>query len=193
MRTARRYAGLTSIVLALSASAAACTQHDDVVVSVQKETVDAGTVMTGSGGMTAAGTGGMTAGTAGIAAGTGGAQSPPRCMLPDWVDEAVRLGSAETGCRIPHNDPLVMYVENLYQERMAMGEKAVPISEGDDVTHCEVDLNNTMNNTWMWPYYQDAAYPDDYTLCPFWCGVARVNAAAAVAQFRQCMNGMMMP
>jgi hypothetical protein len=173
----------------LSAGAFGCSQPDDIVVSVQPQLVDGGIMMTGSGGMTAgsggmtSGTGGMTSGTGGMIAGTGGAQSPmPNCELPDWVDEAIRLTSADAGCRIPHDDPLVTYAENLYNEQM--GRDAAPVGEGTDLTRCEVDLSKT----WMWPYYQDPDYPDQYTLCPVWCGIVKTNALIAFQQYRDCMK-----
>jgi hypothetical protein len=195
VHAARRYAGLACLALALSAGACGCSQPDDIVVSVQPELVDGGTMMMGSGGVIAgtggvtAGSGGITSGSGGITSGAGGAPNAmPECELPDWVDEAVRLASPDAGCRIPHDDPLVTYAENLYKEQKGQNDAAPPVGEGTDVTRCEVDLTKT----WMWPYYQDENHPDEYTLCPIWCQIVRVNAAAALQQFRECMTRAMM-
>lgn len=185
MRTARRHVGLASIALALcAAGTAACTQPDDVVLSVQKEVVDGGTTVSGSGGVTA-GTGGMTAGTGGTAAGTGGAAagtggagtSPPAapCMLADWYDSAATIDMM--GCRIDKDDPAVQIAEK-YIIRPAQAPDA-GFEEGMPHYACDFVTN--------W-FYEDKDHPDQYTLCPWACTALREQAAKELMRYRNCQT-----
>jgi hypothetical protein len=183
VHAARRYAGLACIALALSATAAACRERDDVVVEVSQlpaSTADAG--MRGT-----AGAGGAAAGSGGTPAGTGGTQSPaPRCTFPDaWVWSANQLGTMENACRVAKNDPVVAFVDKLYRDQKLTPP---PVGEGGNVTKCEVDLSDPMSPTIPPPYYPDTAFPGTYTVCPGWCLFLRGLASNALNTYYKCMN-----
>lgn len=178
MHAARRSAGLACIALALSAVTAACSQPDDVVVSVQPEMVDAGPIV---------GSGGAAAGSGGTPAGTGGTQSPAsRCAFPDaWVWSANQLGTMENACRVAHDDPVIAFVDKLYRDQKLAPP---PVGEGGAPTKCDVDLSNTMSPSIPPPYYQDADFPGEFTVCPGWCLFLRGLASMALNTYYNCMN-----
>jgi hypothetical protein len=154
---ARRYCRLACIALCASA----CTEPDDVVAKI-KLLSDAGTTMTMGSGGAPADPGVMQAPTS---------QCPP---LPDWFGSALLLDTM--GCRVSHSDPLVPYAVAYYHDNV--NDVARPVGETQPPTQCDFD--------WPSPYYQDPAYPDDYTFCAFWCGVFRARAARMWMEYDAC-------
>jgi hypothetical protein len=151
------------MALALFALAYGCPAKDDVSVNVVKE----GSGMAGMGGAPA-GSGGTPAMTP---MGTGGMAEP--CPIPPWYNGFSVLKAHM--CRIAKDDPLVQQVMAYFMSHM---NDVPPVKEGDMLSRC--DFNYPL------PYYIDTNFPEQYTVCPAWCTLFDLAAAAAYDQHRMC-------